>query len=133
MGGEIDGTFMPVATDLTSVLNSNDMRIEQIIGKGSFAQNIGDLLHLPGVDLALVAADALTYAQTAHLYPGELGKVQYICKLYKNTCRLARPEIQSLVGSTRKACQYRRGWRRHQPDRTCGLEDIGYCARFADG
>ena len=96
MGGEIDGTFLRVATDLTSVLNSNDMRIVPIVGKGSL-QNIGELLHLPGVDLALVAADALTYAQTAHLYPGELGKIQYICKLYENDVHVcARPEIQSL-------------------------------------
>src|SRR5476651_2401246 len=79
MEGEIDGTFMRVATDLTSVINSNDMRIVPIVGKGSL-QNLGDLLHLPGVDLALIAADVLAYAQGAHLYPGELGKIQYICK-----------------------------------------------------
>ena len=51
MGGEIDGTFMRIATDLTSVLNSDQMRIVAIVGKGSL-QKIGDLLHLPGVDLA---------------------------------------------------------------------------------
>jgi TRAP-type uncharacterized transport system substrate-binding protein len=97
MGGEIDGTFMRITTDLTSVLNSNEMRIVPIVGKGSL-QNIGDLLHLPGVDLALVAADALSYAQTAHLYPGELGRIQYICKLYENDMHVcARPEIQTLA------------------------------------
>jgi len=97
MGGEIDGTFMRIATDLTSVLNSDDMRVVPIVGKGSL-QNIGDLLHLPGVDLALVAADALAYAQGAHLYQGELNKVQYICKLYDNDVHVcARPEIQSLA------------------------------------
>ena len=124
MGGEIDGTFMRVATDLSSVLNSNDMRIVPIVGKGSL-QNIGDLLHLPGVDLALVAADALTYAQTAHLYPGELEKIQYICKLFRMTCTSALARNTEFVGSARKACQYRRGWRRHQPDCTGGLEDVG--------
>src|ERR1700733_14870637 len=81
MGGEIEGAFMRIATDLPSVLNSNDMRIIPIVGKGSL-QNIGDLLQLPGVDLALVAADALAYAQANNLYPGELGKVEYISKLY---------------------------------------------------
>jgi uncharacterized protein len=97
MGGEIDGTFMRVATDLTSVINSNDMRIVPIVGKGSL-QNLGDLLHLPGVDLALIAADVLAYAQGAHLYPGELGKIQYICKLYDNDVHVcARPEIQTLA------------------------------------
>src|ERR1700709_711590 len=79
MGGEIDGTFMRITTDLTSVLNSDEMRIVPIVGKGSL-QNIGDLLHLPGVDLAMVAADALTYAQTNHLYGADLAKVQYISK-----------------------------------------------------
>jgi uncharacterized protein len=97
MGGEIDGTFMRVATDLTSVLNSADLRVVPVVGKGSL-QNLGDLLHLPGVDLALVAADALTYAQATHLYPGELGRIQYICKLYDNDVHVcARPEIQTLA------------------------------------
>jgi TRAP transporter TAXI family solute receptor len=97
IGGEIDGTFMQVATDLTSVLNSNEIRIVPIVGKGSL-QNIGDLLHLPGADLALIAADALAYAQSMHLYPGELNKIQYISKLYENDLHVcARPEIQTLA------------------------------------
>lgn len=97
MGGEIDGTFMRIATDLTSVLNTSDLRVVPVVGKGSL-QNIGDLLHLPGVDLAMVAADALSYAQTNHMYPGELAKVQYICKLYDNDVHVcARPEIKTLA------------------------------------
>ncbi len=97
MGGEIDGTFMRVAADLTSVMNSGTLRVVPIIGKGSL-QNLDDLLHLPGVDLALVAADVLAYAHAANLYPGELAKVQYICKLYDNDMHLcARPEIHSLA------------------------------------
>jgi uncharacterized protein len=97
MGGEIDGTFMRVATDLTSVLNSDDLRVVPIVGKGSL-QNLGDLIQLPGVDLAFVASDALAYAQSAHLYPGNLTKIQYICKLYDNDMHVcARPEIQALA------------------------------------
>ena len=97
MGGEIDGTFMRITTDLSSVLNSDEMRVIPIVGKGSL-QNIGDLLHLPGVDLALIAADVLAYAQATHLYPGELSKVEYICKLYDNDMHVcARPEIQTLA------------------------------------
>lgn len=97
MGGEIDGTFMRITTDLAAVLNSNDLRIIPIVGKGSL-QNLGDLLHLPGVDLALIAADVLAYAQAARLYPGELNKIQYICKLYDNDVHVcARPEIRVLA------------------------------------
>lgn len=97
MGGEIDGTFMRVATDLTSVMNSADLRVVPIVGKGSL-QNLGDLLHLPGVDLALIAADVLAYAQATRLYPNELAKVQYICKLYDNDVHVcARSEIATLA------------------------------------
>jgi len=97
MGGEIDGTFMRVASDLTSVMNSDALRVVPIIGKGSL-QNIGDILHLPGVDLALIASDTLVYARAAHLYPDGLSKIQYICKLYENDVHVcARPEIQSLA------------------------------------
>jgi hypothetical protein len=97
MGGEIDGTFMRVATDLTSVLNSDTLRVVPMVGKGSL-QNLGDLLHLPGVDLALIAADVLAYAQAQHLYPGDLAKVEYICKLYDNDVHVcAGPKIQALA------------------------------------
>ena len=96
MGGEIDGTFMRVATDLTSVLNSDQLRVVPIVGKGSL-QNMGDLLHLKGVDLALIAADVLGYAQHNDLFPGEINKVAYICKLYDNDVHVcARPEIASI-------------------------------------
>lgn len=97
MGGEIEGTFMRVTTDLATVLNSNELRIISIVGKGS-VQNLGDLLDLPGVDLALISADVLAYAQAAHLYPGKLNKIQYICKLYDNDVHIcARPDIQALA------------------------------------
>src|ERR1700712_1585888 len=103
MGGEIDGTFMRIATDLTSVLNSSAIRVVPIVGKGSL-QNLGDLIELPGVDLALIAADVLAYAQAAHLYPGKLNKIQYICKLYDNDVHVcARPEIQALSDLQGKA------------------------------
>jgi TRAP transporter TAXI family solute receptor len=97
VGGQIDGTFLRVATDLTSVLNSDALRIMPIAGKGSL-QNLDDLLHMPGVDLALVSADTLAYAQAAHLFPDSLSKLQYIAKLYDEDMHVcARSEIRSLA------------------------------------
>jgi uncharacterized protein len=96
MGGEIDGTFMRCATDLSQVLNSDSMRIIPVVGKGSL-QNMGDLLHLRGIDMGFVAADALTYAQQNNIYPGEVKNIAYISKLYDNDVHVcARPEINSL-------------------------------------
>jgi TRAP-type uncharacterized transport system substrate-binding protein len=86
-----------VATDLTSVLNSDTLRVVPIVGKGSL-QNLGDLLHLPGVDLALVATDVLAYARREKLYPGDLSKIQYICKLYDQDVHVcARADIKDLA------------------------------------
>jgi TRAP transporter TAXI family solute receptor len=97
MGGEIDGTFMRIATDLTSVMNSDALRVVPIVGKGSL-QNIGDLINLKGVDLALVASDALGFAQKNNLYPGMVNKIQYITKLYDNDMHvLAGPDIHSMA------------------------------------
>lgn len=96
MGGQIDGTYMRAASDLTSVLNSDTLRIVPILGKGSL-QNIGDLLHLKGVDLAFVNANSLLYAKQEGLYANELQKLCYICKVYDDDVHiLARPEITSL-------------------------------------
>jgi TRAP transporter TAXI family solute receptor len=97
VGGEIDGTFMRVATDLASVVNSDTLRVVPIVGKGSL-QNLGDLLHLPWVDLALVANDALGYARAADVYSEDLSKIQYICKLYDQDVHVcARADIHALA------------------------------------
>ena len=91
MTGEIAGTFIQVGNDIAEVLDSPDMRILPIIGKGSL-QNLLDLIDVRGVDLALVATDALTFA--AKLHPDMPGHIQYICKLYDNDVHvLAGPGI----------------------------------------
>lgn len=103
VGGEIDGTSMRIASDLTSVLNSDTMRVIPIVGKGSL-QNLADLIQLPDVDLALVGADVLSYAQSQKLFPGDLSKVQYICKLYDDDVHVcALPGIRTLADLQGKA------------------------------
>lgn len=97
MGGQIDGTYMRAATDLTSVVNSSKIRVVPIVGEGAL-RNVGDLLHLKGVDFAFVNADTLLFARDANLFPGELDKIAYICKLYDDDVHVyARPEIKSLA------------------------------------
>lgn len=91
MTGEIAGTFIQIGNDIAEVLDSPDMRILPIIGKGSL-QNLLDLTDVRGVDLALAATDALNFAAREH--PDLPGRIQYICKLYDNEVHvLAGPNI----------------------------------------
>lgn len=101
MTGEIAGTFIQVGNDIAEVLDSPDMRILPIIGKGSL-QNLLDLVDVRGVDLAFAATDTLTYA--AKLHPDLPGRIEYICKLYDNDVHvLAGPDINRIEDLRDKA------------------------------
>lgn len=96
MTGELGGTFLQIGADLTAVINDDKLRVVPIMGKGSLA-NIGDLLNLRGVDMALVASDAIRYATTHKLYPGLNNRISYIAKLYDQDVHvLAHKEIRSI-------------------------------------
>ena len=95
--GEINGTFLRIGSDIASVVNSPSLRVVPLLGIGS-QQNLGDLLNLHGVDLALVAADAARFVEAKNLYPGLRGQVSYIAKLYDSEIHvLAGPDVHSLA------------------------------------
>ena len=97
MTGEINGTFLRIGSDIASVVNSSSLRVVPLVGIGS-QQNLGDMLNLHGVDLALVASDAARFAETHNLYPGLRSQVSYIAKLYDSEIHvLAGPDVHSLA------------------------------------
>jgi TRAP transporter TAXI family solute receptor len=82
VSGNINGTYLSVAYDLSAVLDdSNNFRILPMIGKGA-AQNIRDVRYLRGVDLGIAQSDLLGYFRDTR----ELGNLQdrivYIAKLF---------------------------------------------------
>ena len=96
MGGGIDSTLTRVATDIATVIPPETLRVLVILGRGPL-QNVGDLIRLPNVDLALVAVDALNFARKQKLFP-QLDRIAYIAKLYESDLHVcARPEIRSLT------------------------------------
>lgn len=103
ISGGVDGTYIRIAADLASVLDSDHLRVLPIIGKGSL-QNLADILYLRGVDIGIVQSDALAYAERHHLFPGITQTIQYITKLYDEEIHiLARKDIgtlQDLAGKT---------------------------------
>ncbi len=103
MTGELNGTFVQIGSDLSAVAASDALRVVPLLGKGSL-QNLGDLLNLRGVDLALAAADAAVSPEAARSHPNLRARVDYIVKLYDQEIHvLAGPDIhvlQDLAGKT---------------------------------
>jgi TRAP transporter TAXI family solute receptor len=97
ISGGVDGTYVRIAADLASVLDSGDeLRVLPIIGRGS-VQNIADIMFLRGVDIGIVQSDVLAFAQRQRLFPGVTQLVHYIAKLYDEEFHLlARPGINRL-------------------------------------
>ena len=91
-GAALGGTYLRIAADLANALNGPALRVVPIVGQGS-VQNLDDLLHLRGVDAAIVQADALAYVRRERLLPpGTERSIQYIAKLYDE-------EVHVIAGS----------------------------------
>jgi len=92
-----NGTYMPIAYDMSAVLDDGDnLRILVVLGRGG-GQNIQDVRFLKGVDLGIAASNTLGYFRRT----GKLGniddKIVYITKLYNEKIHfIARPEITSI-------------------------------------
>ncbi len=88
VSGNINGTYLRIAYDLSAVLDDgDDIRVLPIIGKGG-AQNVRDVRYLKGVDLGITQSIILnTFRRT-----GELGnidnKITYIAKLFNEEMHL---------------------------------------------
>ena len=87
-----------LAMRLASALDhKNGMRILPIAGKGP-AQTLNDLVHLKGVDAAVMQSDALAYAMQNDLLDVAPSKISYVVKLASHdVLLLARKDVASLA------------------------------------
>lgn len=97
VSGKPDGTYLTIAYDLSTVLDSDQLRILPIVGKGG-AQNIHDVLFLKGVDMGITQANILAYFRKT----GEVGpiddRILYVARLFNEEMHiLARPEIETIA------------------------------------
>ena len=99
ISGGVDGTYIRIASDLASVLDSgDDLRVLAIRGKGS-VQNITDILYLRGIDLGIVQSDVLEFSRRSELHhPKITDLIQYVTKLYNEEIHVLGSEtIQSVA------------------------------------
>ena len=102
ISGGVTGTYVRVASDLASVLDTGDaLRVLPIIGKGS-VQNITDILYLRGIDIGIVQSDVLSFIRDQGIHGTIDARIRYITKLYNEEFHLLGAEgidtVQDLSG-----------------------------------
>ena len=95
--GRIEGAPLRLAAELAQALDDGDnLRVMPIVTRGPF-DNFNDLLHLRGIDLAIVYGDTLDHYKTKEKVHNIDARVTYIANLFPAEVHvLARPEIASL-------------------------------------
>ena len=94
---EAAGGSVAIAEDLASIVDDSSIqRLLPVVGK-SAQQSLFDLMHLPGIALAILPTDVLDAARRQDLYPEIEKEISYVTVLYSQELHLlARPEIRSL-------------------------------------
>ena len=95
--GQLEGAPLRFATELARVLDDGDnMRVIPLVTRGIF-DNIFDLLHLRGVDAAIVHGDVLDHFKKERKIPGIDRRVTYVMPLFPSEVHVfVRPEIKKL-------------------------------------
>ena len=92
-----NGISVRIAEELARVVGDRaKQRLLPLIGTGSL-QNIMDLKHLRGIDVAILQKDVLDYTKQQNLVPHIASSISYITSLYNEEFHLlARPEIKKV-------------------------------------
>jgi uncharacterized protein len=87
ISGGADGTYIRIASDLANVLDSDELRILPIVGRGS-VQNLRDVMFLRGVDIGIVQMDAREGLKATKLQDEASKRLRYIARLYNEEVHL---------------------------------------------
>jgi TRAP transporter TAXI family solute receptor len=92
-----EGTFIRFGGEIARNLNDGDkLRVIPMITYGA-TDNVKDLLHLRGVDVAFTHADVLEHFRTVEKIPNIEKRINYVAGMYLSHIHvLARPEINSI-------------------------------------
>ena len=95
-GAKQDSAFTRLANDIATVVDSSEIRVLPLLGKGSF-QNIQDLMFLAGVDAAFTQADTLDFYKSIGVLPHIERDLRYIMRTSNEEFHLlARSTISSI-------------------------------------
>ncbi len=96
LAGEAE--WLPLVQDVAKTLNHHDgLRILPIAGEGSI-QAVSDLMHINGVDVALIPADSVAYAKAQGLVPPDGERIAYLARIGSiKVLLITKTETQSLT------------------------------------
>jgi TRAP-type uncharacterized transport system substrate-binding protein len=101
VGAVADRRDMPLTEDLAAVLAPQHIRVLPIAGRGP-VQNAHDLLHLKGVDFAILPSDLFAYLGKKKLLPEAATRVRLVTQIYHRQfhllARITVPDMAGLAG-----------------------------------
>ncbi|MFM9942528.1 MAG: TAXI family TRAP transporter solute-binding subunit [Hyphomicrobiaceae bacterium] len=105
--GRTEGAPLRFAAELARELDDeHEMRVIPMVTRGPF-DNVFDLLHLRGVDLAIVSGDILDFFQKDPAGPAIAKKLAYVMPMVPAEIHiLARPEINAIEDLVGKAVNF---------------------------
>lgn len=105
--GRIEGAPLQFAAELARVVDDGEnMRVLPMVTRGIF-DNVFDLLHLRGVDAAIVYGDVLEHFKRSPELAGSLRRINYLLSLFPSELHIfVRPEINSLADLAGKSINF---------------------------
>jgi TRAP-type uncharacterized transport system substrate-binding protein len=95
------GTTSAFGSDMSRVLDDNNVRVLTVLGKGP-VHNVVDVLALKAIDMGVVVADVPEFYRLQYKIPDVTSQLRYIAKLYNNEIHVVAPtsvrSISDLAG-----------------------------------
>jgi TRAP-type uncharacterized transport system substrate-binding protein len=90
------GTTSAFGSDMSRVLDDNNVRVLTVLGKGP-VHNVIDILALKAIDMGVVVADVPEFYRLQYKIPDVTSQLRYIAKLYNNEIHIvASTSIHSI-------------------------------------
>jgi hypothetical protein len=86
----VGGVTSILMSDLARVVDNDQIRVLQVIGKGP-VQNVIDILDLKSIDMGAVVSDVPEFYKLQYNLPDIGGRLRYIAKLYDNEIHIVAP------------------------------------------
>src|SRR5215469_11195881 len=86
----VGGVTSILMSDLARVVDNDQVRVLQVIGKGP-VQNVIDILDLKSIDMGAVVSDVPEFYKLQYNLPDIASRLRYIAKLYDNEIHIVAP------------------------------------------